>query len=333
MLDERKAAVLRAVVQEYIRTAQPVGSGHVAAAPEVNVSSATVRNDMAALENEGYLHQPHTSAGRVPTDKGYRYFVDALVEPPHLQGTHAARVRSFFDTAHGELEAMLGQTSDLLSQLTDCAAVVIGPSDETTTLRSIQLVGLTDRLVLCVVVLSSGAVEKHTLELSSALSEEQLHAATAHLSAHLIGSTRTGPLTVPKSGSRPVDRVVDAAAAALDGPEPAEAEHVFVGGAARMVNAFDAIETVRQVLSILEQQFLVVTLVRDVLDRGLSVAIGTETGLEPLSECSLVVSPYSVDGEPVGTVGVLGPTRMDYPQALAAVAVVGRSLGRRLTEG
>jgi heat-inducible transcriptional repressor len=148
-----------------------------------------------------------------------------------------------------------------------------------------------------------------------------------------VGSPRTDLTAVPKMGSHPVDRIVDAVTASLSGPEPSEGEHVFVGGAARMATAFDAIDTVREVLSILEQQFLVVTLVRDVLDRGLSVAIGAETGFETLAECSLVVSPYSVDGEPVGTVGVLGPTRMNYPQALAAVAVVGQSLGRRLTEG
>src|SRR5688572_31026904 len=123
MLDERKASILRAVVERYIQTAQPVGSGHVARAPEVGVSSATVRNDMAALEHEGYLRQPHTSAGRVPTDKGYRYFVDSLHGPGQLGTSQVQQVRSFFAKAHGEIEQMLHDTSRLLSDLTEHTAV------------------------------------------------------------------------------------------------------------------------------------------------------------------------------------------------------------------
>ena len=115
-----------------------------------------------------------------------------------------------------------------------------------------------------------------------------------------------------------------------EGDDP---DQVFVGGTSRIASAFDAIETVREVLGILEQQYVVVTLLRDVLDRGLQVAIGTETGMAPLAECALIVAPYQVDGEPAGTIGVLGPTRMDYPQALAAVAVVSHRLSQRLTEG
>ena len=119
----------------------------------------------------------------------------------------------------------------------------------------------------------------------------------------------------------------------LFGETPDSDEQVFVGGASRTALAFEAVETVRAVLGILEQQYVVVTVFRDVLDRGLQVAIGTETGLETLAECSLVVAPYEVEGEQAGSIGVLGPTRMDYPQALAAVAVVSKRLSRHLTEG
>src|SRR5205085_12404 len=129
-LDERKAAILRAVVTEYIETAQPVGSQRVAQAPEVSVSSATVRNEMATLEREGYLVQPHTSAGRVPTDKGYRFFVDQLTAPGALPAVQRQQVRDFFAAAHGELERMLHDTSQLLSDVTHYAAVVVGPPHE-----------------------------------------------------------------------------------------------------------------------------------------------------------------------------------------------------------
>jgi heat-inducible transcriptional repressor len=130
-----------------------------------------------------------------------------------------------------------------------------------------------------------------------------------------------------------VSRLAGAAVQALIDDGSQESDHVFVSGAARMVNAFDAVDKVREVLSVLERQLVVVTLIRDVIDRGLTVAIGSETGVEPLAECSLVVAPYEVEGQQVGTVGVLGPTRLNYPQALSAVAIVSQRLGDRLSEG
>src|SRR3954468_11636755 len=176
VLDEPKAAILRAVVEEYIETAQPVGSGHIA--PAVNVSSATVRNDMVALEHEGYLRQPHTSAGRVPTDKGYRYFVDSLRGPGQLGRAQVQQVRSFFAKAHGELEQMLNDTSRLLSDLTAHTAVVIGRHHEAASIRSVQLVGLGSDTALAVVVTSNGAVEKRMIDIAPDVGDDRLAAAT-----------------------------------------------------------------------------------------------------------------------------------------------------------
>ncbi len=332
MLDERKATVLRAVVEEYIETAQPVGSSHVARAPGVNVSSATVRNDMAVLEQEGYLYQPHTSAGRVPTEKGYRFYVDSLTSPSRLVGADAQQVRRFFDRAHNELERMLQDTSRLLSSLTTYTAVVVGPPHEATTIRSVQLVELGPLVVLAVVVLSNGVVEKRTLELAGpeGYVADDLARVGAALSAALIGRPLADVGQVHVDGD--IRELGAAVLRALAG-DPSEDPEVYLSGTSQMADAFDAVGTVRDVLRILEQQFVVVTLLKDVLDRGLSVAIGTETGVEPLADCAIVVSPYSVDGEPAGSIGVLGPTRMNYPQALAAVTVVSERLGRRLSEG
>lgn len=332
MLDERKASVLRAVVEEYIKTAQPVGSGHVVDAPGVSVSSATVRNEMAALETEGFLAQPHTSAGRIPTEKGYRYFVDALAQPS-LDRSSAHQVRAFFDRAHGEIEQMLADTTRLLTGLTDYAAVVVGPPHEAGTIRSIQLVALAPRVVLFVAVLGNGGVEKRTVDLADDADDAVLARAANHLSGHGIGQPLSSLAAAPRSNEADVDVVVARVRTVLGAAPVDEADQVFVNGASRMAASFEAVETVRSVLTILEQQLVVVSLLRDVVDRGLNVAIGSETGMQPLADCALVVAPYTVDGERVGTVGVLGPTRMNYPQALAAVAVVGRRLGHRLSEG
>jgi heat-inducible transcriptional repressor len=332
MLDERKAAILLAIVREHIATGQPVGSAHVAGGLSVKVSSATVRNEMAVLEQEGYLRQPHTSAGRVPTDKAYRVFVDQLATPGALDATRAQQVREFFATTHGALERMLHDTSRLLSKMTDHAAVVMGPPTEAATVRSVQLVGLSSHVVMVVVVLSNGSVENETIETDDEVSDVAVAAASAALSRHLIGSTLSPRAAPPSTGDDAVDRLIGAAVDLLAGARRPE-EHVYVGGTASLAAAFQAVEVVRSVLATLEQQYVVVTLLRDMIDRGLSVAIGAEHGIEPLSVCSVVVAPYLVDGDPVGTVGLLGPTRMDYPQALAAVEVVSQRLGERLSDG
>jgi heat-inducible transcriptional repressor len=332
-LNERQAAILEAVVTEYIGSAEPVGSSHVANAPGVQVSSATVRSEMVALERDGYLEQPHTSAGRIPTDKGYRFFVDHLTQPGVLGPAQHAQVCTFFEQVHGEMEEMLDRATGLLSELTSYAAVVVGPSHDSATIRSVQVVGLAPRLALLVVVLSDGAVEKRTIELDADVSDEVLSQGGAMLNAHLVGRVTSASWLVPPSGNLEVDRVVASAGTAFGLIERSmESDQVFVGGPSRLAQSFDAVETVRSVLGILEQQLVVVTLLRDVLNRGLSVSIGAEHGYEPLASCAVVVAPVSIDGHKLGAVGLFGPTRMDYPRALAAAHVVGERLGERLGE-
>jgi heat-inducible transcriptional repressor len=334
MLDERKAAVLRAVVEEYIQTGLPVGSALVAQRAGLTVSSATVRNEMGQLERDGYLVQPHTSAGRIPTDAGYRFFVDALAPTGTLEPAQSQQVRTFFARAHGELERMLADTSQLLSGLTDYAAVVVAPKVEATlTVRSVQLVGLGARVVMAVVVLSNGAIEKRTLDLDAEASDAVVAAASVHLGGALTGTVWGTAPTDASPVAATVDALVLRATAAIGARVAEASDQVYIGGAARMAAAFDAVGTIRQVLTILEQQYVMVGLISDVLDRGLSVAIGTEHGLQPLADCSVVVAPYEIEGERGGTVAILGPTRMHYEHALAAVAVVSRRLGRALSEG
>ncbi len=319
------------MVTEYIDTATPVGSARVVSAPGVSVSAATVRNEMACLEHEGYLAQPHTSAGRIPTDKGYRFFVDQLIGQPSLEPGQYHQVREFFAHAHGELEQILHATSSLLSRLTDQAAVVVGPPHDVATIRSIQLVAMNRRTALLVWVCSNGSVDRRTLELATETDDDTLGAASAYLMHHLLGRSLASPGVVPACGDPAVDSLVGAALASMCQAE--EVEQIFVGGASRMANAFLAVDTVRAVLAILEEQYVVVSLLRDVISRGLTVSIGAENTLAPLEQCAVVVARYQGEGSQVGSLGILGPTRMNYPQALAAVAIVGERLGCYLSEG
>jgi heat-inducible transcriptional repressor len=285
---------------------------------------------MAFLEQEGYLAQPHTSAGRIPTDKGYRFFVDHLTPNGKLGVADQMKVGEFFDTATGRLEETLQRTSTLLAQMTNYAAVVLGPKKEVAVVRSVQLVGLSAHLATAVVVLSNGAVESEPIELATTISEDEVQRTTAHLSRLMVGKALGDMAHTAATGDVVIDALAQQVLAAMSGRRTDES--VFVGGASAMAEAFDAVEIVRSVLHTLEQQFVMVSLVRDMLNRGLSVAIGAEHGVEPLAACSVVLAPVIADGTTLGTVGILGPTRMNYPQALATVEVVSDRLGRRLAD-
>ena len=351
MLDERKAAILRAVVEEYIQTAQPVGSASVTRAHGMGISAATIRNEMGSLERDGYLVQPHTSAGRVPTDKGYRFFVDHIAPAGNLDELHAQQIRTFFAQAHGELERMLADTSRFLAGITDYAAVVVRDAEDPARIRSVQLVSLSSTVALLVVVLASGAVEKRTLEVADGCDESMASAVSERLSTLLVGTAFGAPVDVSdgsaESPSGGVDdtpggadraklhRTAEASLRALYGENGGTSHmpQVFVGGASHVAAAFDAVGTIRRVLDTLEQQYVLVSLIKDVLDSGLTVAIGAEHGVVPLADCSIVVAPYRIEGERAGTVGILGPTRMHYEQTLAAVGVVSKRLSQALSKG
>ncbi len=334
-MDERKAAILKALIEEYVETGQPVGSNTVARETGLAVSSATVRNEMALLEREGYVTPPHPSAGRVPPDQGYRPFVDHHA-PKELQPGARQEVTSFFATAHHVLEDMLHETSLLLSRITAHAAVVVGPQPDAARVRSIQLVRLHETSLLVVAVLSNGHVERQFIELAAEVDDSRIGAATVVLETQLRDAS-LADLPVPRpTGDAATDRLAGQARDALATryTEGRPTEPVFVGGASRIaadLEAFTAGETVGRLLEVLEHQYLVVSLVRDLIDQGVTVRIGSENRLEDLRECSIVLARFDVEGRAAGTVGILGPTRMNYPQAMAAVAAVSRRLGEHLS--
>jgi heat-inducible transcriptional repressor len=240
------------------------------------------------------------------------------------------KVGEFFNTATGRLEETLQRTSTLLAQMTNYAAVVLGPKKEVAVVRSVQLVGLSAHLATAVVVLSNGAVESEPIELGTTLSEDEVHRASAFLSKLMVGKALGDVVQPSPTGDDVIDALARQVVQAMSSRRTDES--MFVGGASAMAEAFDAVEIVRSVLHTLEQQYVMVSLVRDMLDRGLSVAIGAEHGVEPLAACSVVLAPVVADGTTMGTVGILGPTRMNYPQALATVEVVSDRLGRRLAD-
>ncbi len=339
-LDERKAAVLRAIVEQYVDTAQPVGSRTVTSTTGLGVSAATVRNEMSLLEREGYIAQPHPSAGRVPTDRGYRYYVDHLAGAGQLPATERRRIVEFFSSASLAMDQLLAETSQLLARVTSHAAVVVGPEAQAVVVRAASLVSLQPRVVLAVVVLSNGSVEKDVVVFDHDLTDEVVADANARFAGELSGRRLADVAAVgaDPSPGRPaaddVGRVVDAARTALQTRLTGhQNEPLYVGGASRLAAEHDAFVTTNtaRLFELLEQHVVLASLMRELLGPGLTVSIGSENTSLDLLECSLVLAPYLVEGELAGTVGVLGPTRMDYRKAQAAVATVSQQLGRQLS--
>jgi heat-inducible transcriptional repressor len=336
-LDDRKAAILRAIIEEYIASAQPVGSATVTKAGDLGVSAATVRNEMSLLEREGYITQPHTSAGRVPTDRGYRYYVDHLAGATTLLATERRKIAEFFTSATMAMDELLLQTSQLLTRITAHAAVVVGPQSEAVVIRGAHLAVLQPRVLLAVVIFSNGAVEKQVVFLEEDASEADVAIASARL-GQLLDGHRLGdvPRFVDEVAADDVvaERVVHAACDALRAHLGVHhAEPLYVGGASRLAVEQEAFSgaTLARLIELLEQHVVLAALMREMLGPGLTVRIGSENARADLQEVSVVLAPYLVEGEAVGTVGVLGPTRMDYRKAQAAVATVSQRLGRQLS--
>jgi heat-inducible transcriptional repressor len=335
-LDERKAAILRAIVEQYVATALPVGSQSVTHTTGLGVSAATVRNEMSVLEGEGYITQPHTSAGRVPTDRGYRYYVDHLAGEGQLPPPERRRVAEFFTSATFALDELLAQTSTLLAGITAHAAVIVGPETQAVVVRSAQLVRLHPRVLLAVIVLSNGAVEKEVIELDADVSDADLAIANTRLSLHLDGrrlADLARALPDARAGDA-ADRLVRAACESLrEHVEQHEGETLYIGGTSALAAEHDAFvfTSFARLLELLEQHVVLASLLRELLGPGLTVSIGSENERADLRECSLVLAPYLVAGEVAGTLGVLGPTRMDYRKAQAAVVAVSQQLGRQLS--
>jgi heat-inducible transcriptional repressor len=332
-LSERKAALLRDLVRLYIRTGEPVGSEALVAGSGLKVSSATIRNELAALEEMGYLTQPHTSAGRMPTDRGYRYFVDLLPTRIRLRDPERKAIVGFFDEALADVDEILRGTTHLLSRLTRYAALALAPSPREVPIARAELVPL-GTITLLLVVFESGRVEKRALELPETMGEEE----TERLSRRVTETLRGRPVhdaaqalsQGARKGSGAEQAVFAKVAGALKGiDEATEAEHVFLGGVANIAaeEAFRQHDTLRDMLEALERESEILLLLREAAAAPpVTVTIGRENPMTGIWEASVVAAPYAAGGGSLGTIGVVGPLRMDYASAISAVREVANRL-------
>ena len=339
-LDDRKALILRAIVSHYVRTGEPVASKTLVEGYKLRVSTATVRNDMMALEEAGFLYQPHTSAGRIPTDAGYRYFVDSWAADMRLPATESQQIRRFFGEPRWELEDSLRQTASLLSNLTHHAAVVFAPALDRSTVRHVELVRLASGRAMVVLVTDTGRVENHMLPVPEETTDRQIDAIAAQLNKIAVGSPLESVSGVIKEAEKSLpnelhDLTASIARVLRAEHETKEGERVFLEGASNIVDEqnFADLETVRQVIGALEHRRLVLEVLADALGSNqVSVRIGSENPVAEMQFCSVVTAPYGTESNALGSIGVVGPTRMDYRRTMAAVYEVSAHLGRMLTE-
>jgi heat-inducible transcriptional repressor len=339
-LDKRKAFILATVVYEYINTAEPVGSLTLTQKYNLGVSSATIRNEMAELEAGGYLEQPHTSAGRVPSDTGYRTYVDRLMQPQALESADSRRIRDQFREASRELEGVIDQATRLLSQMSNNLAIAIAPSRDTQTFKHIQLLWLSARTSLAVVVTSLGIATQEHAEWSLDVAADDL----TRLSNAL--NSAFGGRVMEDIGLSDIDVVCDALGIlpeirlavhrAFTNARRRE-PHVAAAGAQNLLDQpeFHDLRKLRSILRIVEEQKQLYDLVAEDLARGgsaPSVRIGSELGTDEIAECSVVTMPYRVGDRGIGVLAILGPRRMPYPRLMALAAGTADSLGAYLDD-
>ncbi|GAB3593917.1 heat-inducible transcriptional repressor HrcA [Angustibacter peucedani] len=337
MSDERRLAVLRAIVEDYVQTREPVGSKALVERHQLGVSSATIRNDMAALEDDGLIAQPHTSAGRVPTEAGYRLFVDRLTEVKPMSPAERAAIAGFLSGAV-DLDDVVDRTVRLLAQLTRQVAVVQYPSLTRSTVRHVELVPLGDQRLLVVLIAGTGRVEQRVLETSQVLDDAVLGELRARINAESAGRLLTDAASRLQSlpdDLPPEDRdLARSVVRALDDALVEEREErVVLAGAANLARfGQDFPESIGPVLDALEEHVVLMRLLGELSSdpSAVAVRIGSELAHEGLRSTSVVTSGYGGNRDVVASLGVLGPTRMDYPTTMATVRAVARYVSRVL---
>ncbi len=337
-MDDRKLAVLRAIVEDYVETSEPVGSKALADRHGLGVSSATIRNDMAALEGEGLISAPHTSAGRIPTDKGYRMFVDRLSNVKPLSSAEKRAIHTFLDQAV-DLDDVMSRTVRLLSQLTKQVALVQYPSLGRSSVRHIELVNAGMNRLLAIIIADTGRIEQRTIETLVPVTDDFLADLRRGLNEVLAGelfvdvpgrldgfSDRFAPEL------RPMVNVV--VATLMESIVVQNEERVVVGGTAHLTRSVDGFpNTVGPVLEALEEHVVLLRLFGEAATPdSLTVRIGHENPVEELHGASVVSVGYGSGDQAVANIGVLGPTRMDYAGSITAVRAVARYVGQILME-
>ena len=334
-METRQLDILRAIVEEYVATEEPVGSKAISQRHGLGISPATIRNEMSVLEDAGFITQPHTSAGRIPTDKGYRLFVDKIATVKPLSKAERRAIETFLEGAN-DLDDIVMRTVRLLAQVTKQVAVVQYPSLTKSRVRHIELVLLTPTRLMMVLITNTGRVEQRVLELPHELNEQLLSDLRQRLNGAVTGKSMSdvapqleGILAAFGRNERTSTALIisNLIEMAIEKPE----EKVVLAGTANLARGTGESSDIHGILEALEEQVVLLRLLSDA-GETMRVRIGEEQDESGLKRTSLVTMSYGIEGNPLGGLGIIGPTRMDYSSSMSAVNAVARYVGRFLTE-
>ncbi len=336
---DRKYRILQAIIDDYILTALPVGSRTISRKYEQKLSSATIRNEMSDLEELGYLDSPHTSAGRVPSNKAYRLYVDQMLKPPPLSVEETAFINQCFDRRVHQVDDMSMRIAKALASMTHYTSAVMTRTPRSEQVLShLQLVPVAERRVLLILVTRGGAVRQSLLDLDASIAADELYMVSRILSSQLEGlrlSELPDALTrLSGSCATGLRQIVQAMAEQQPEAAGSDAVTLSIGGRSNLLGfpEYSDVDKAKALLSVLETREKVVSLLERNGEMEISVRIGPETGLEETRDCSVVTASYRLSDGRVNTIGLIGPTRMQYGKALAVLSQVGRSLGAILDE-
>lgn len=336
-MDKRAQILLKTLVEHYISDGQPIGSRTLLQHSGLDVSPATIRNVMSDLEQLGFIASPHTSAGRVPTQKGYRLFVDSLLTVKPIDARAISQLKSGLSSP--DPQALINNAADMLSQLTQFAGVILTPKRSRNLLKHLEFLRLSEKKILVILVTDDGQVQNRILMTEKAFSASELTAASNYVNTHCSGMTLDEVQLKLKQEleqmQADINHLMSAALDAASQPEQTNKEAVVISGERNLLEVDELsanVGSLRKLFEIFERR----TALMQLLDQsqradGVQIFIGGESGYLPLDECSMVTAPYDVDGQVVGTLGVIGPTRMAYERIIPIVDVTAKLLSNALS--
>jgi len=340
LLDDRKLRILQAIIDDYIHSAEPVGSRTIAKKHELGLSSATIRNEMADLEDMGFLEQPYTSAGRVPSDKGYRLYVDQLMQIDELSETDAEKIRNAMDIKINELSQLIRNASVVMSKFTKYTTMAVTPHTKKSVLKAVQVVPIEQGKALVIIVTDTNIVRNSLVRISERITPDFLIQVSNMLNEKLKGFTlemlksnilcnEMEQLTsLPYDLIKPILDGIEDLIKTIDQPE------IYLEGTTNILNfpEFKEVQKAKDFLNILDEKKLVSDLLINNLYRNndIIIQIGNENIIEGIKECSLVTASYSVGDHVIGTLGIIGPTRMEYSKVVSSINYIRNKINQEI---
>jgi heat-inducible transcriptional repressor len=337
-MDARKFRILQAIIDDYILTAIPVGSRTISKRQDMNLSSATIRNEMSDLEELGYLDQPHISAGRIPSAKAYRLYVDELLQDGRLRTDDVQSIREHFQNRSGKMEDVINRAAQVLSNITSYTSLAMGPKGGETTIRNLQLVPISSHSALLVIVTDGGIIRDSVIHVDSDLDSDALYAISRMLTERVSGHTlRETQQTLRAMSGEFAEKhgVIESISRLVAETESAgERAKIAFAGPGNILNfpEYSDVEKARTFLSLLETKDAILSMLEQRQGVAFTVRIGPETGVPELEDCSVVTATYALDNGTHGTIGVIGPTRMQYGRVLGVLGAMGKQLSSLLKE-